>query len=252
MGRLNAKSAIVTGAGGGIAAAIAERFAAEGATVLCTDIDAEAAERTAQRVVEAGGQALARACDVANEGEVSATVEFAEAEFPSLQIIVNAAATTTTVATVTEMDPVDWEREIAVNLTGVFRVCRHAIPRLKAAGGGSVINIASQLGRVVVPRRPAYVTSKAAVIQLTKSIAIDFAKDNIRANSLSPGAVETERLLANYGTMEEVRRHLTPLHPIGRLGQPADIADAAVFLASDESAFMTGADLVVDGGYTAV
>ena len=115
-----------------------------------------------------------------------------------------------------------------------------------------MINIASQLGQVAVPRRPAYVTSKAAIIQLTRSMAIDFAKDNIRVNSLSPGATETSRLLRTHETMEDPRPALVPKHPIGRLGQPADIADAALFLASDESRFMTGSDLVVDGGYTAI
>jgi NAD(P)-dependent dehydrogenase (short-subunit alcohol dehydrogenase family) len=123
---------------------------------------------------------------------------------------------------------------------------------LAAAGGGSVVIIASQLGQVVVPRRPAYVTSKAALLQLARSIAVDHAKDRIRVNTLSPGAVETRRLVLRYGDMEAVRRALVPLHPIGRLGQSAEIANGALFLASDESSFMTGADLVMDGGYTCV
>jgi NAD(P)-dependent dehydrogenase (short-subunit alcohol dehydrogenase family) len=145
-----------------------------------------------------------------------------------------------------------WNEALAVNLTGAFLVCKHGIPRLIEAGGGSIIIIASQLGRVVVPRRPAYVTSKAALIQLARSIALDHAKDRIRVNTLSPGAIETNRLLVRYGNMAAAREALVPLHPIGRLGQPEDIANGAVFLASDESSFMTGSDLFIDGGYTCI
>ena len=150
------------------------------------------------------------------------------------------------------LDEVEWNRVLAVNLTGVFLVCKYGIPRLVQAGGGSIVIIASQLGQVVVPRRPAYVTSKAALIQLARSMALDHAKDGVRVNTLSPGAIETNRLIFRYGDMEEARKALVPLHPIGRLGQPDEIANGALFLASDESSFMTGADLVMDGGYTCV
>ena len=135
----------------------------------------------------------------------------------------NGAAAREPVANVVELDLADWEHAMRVNLTGIFLMCKYAIPKIAAAGGGSVINVASQLGSVVVPNRPAYVTSKAATIQLSKSMALDFAKDNVRVNSLSPGATETGRLLAHYQTMEAVRRALVPLHPIGRLGQPEDL-----------------------------
>ena len=145
-----------------------------------------------------------------------------------------------------------WQKVVDVNLTGMFLVCKHAIPHLQARGGGRIINISSTFGSVAWPQRPAYMATKAAVKQLSRSIALDFAKDNIRANSISPGATETNRLLARTPTMEQVRERMIPLHPIGRLGQPEDIAAAAVFLASDESSFVTGADLFVDGGFTAV
>lgn len=252
MERLEGKRALITGAGGAIATAICEKFAAEGASVCCLDIDGDAAAHTAERISEAGGRAMSRACDVSDESSVRESVGAAAEAFSGLDIVVNTAATKTAMGNVAEMTLADWEREISVNLTGVFLVCKYGIPFLKAAGGGSIVNIASQLGSVVSRNRPGYVTSKAAIIQLSKSMAVDFAADNIRVNSLSPGAIETARLLAGHGTMEKAREHLAPLHPIGRLGQPEEIADAALFLAGDEAQFMTGSDMIVDGGYTAV
>lgn len=252
MGRLDGKVAVVTAAAGGIAGASARRFGAEGASVLVCDIDADGAEKTAADIAAEGGTARARHCDVADPESAKAAVEAAAEAFGAIHVLMNGAAILDPVANVVELDLADWERTMRVNLTGIFLMCKYAIPKIVAAGGGSVINVASQLGSVVVPNRPAYVTSKAATIQLSKSMALDFAKDNVRVNSLSPGATETGRLLAHYQTMEAVRRALVPLHPIGRLGQPEDLADAALFLASDESAFVTGHDLIVDGGYTAV
>jgi NAD(P)-dependent dehydrogenase (short-subunit alcohol dehydrogenase family) len=252
MNRLEGKAALITGAAGGIAGEIARRFAAEGAAVACLDIDGEGAARIAAEIEEAGGRAQPCRCDVSDADAVRGGVELAAEAFGRLDIVVNGAALGEAAGDVVELDLAEWQRALATNLTSVFLVCKYALPVIEASGGGSVINIASQLGQVAVPRRPAYVTSKAAVIQLTRSMAIDFAKDNIRVNSLSPGATETSRLLRTYETMADARAALVPKHPMGRLGQPADIADAALFLASDESLFMTGADLVVDGGYTAV
>ena len=250
--RLANRIAIVTGAGGGIGGAIAERFAAEGAAVLCADIDLDLAAQTAERISRAHGHAIAVACDVADPDSAQAGVETAVEAFAALHILVNGAAAREPGGNVVDLPLADWQHSIGVNLTGMFLMAKYAIPRIAASGGGSVINIASQLGSVAVPDRPAYVTSKAGVIQLSRSMAIDFARDNIRVNSLSPGATETGRLLIRHKTMAAAREALAPHHPIGRLGRPEEIADAALFLASDESSFMTGADLVVDGGYTAV
>ena len=252
MGRLDGKVAVVTAAAGGIAGASARRFAAEGASVLVCDIDLDGAERTVADIVAAGGTARAGRCDVADPDSAEAAVEAAIDAFGAIHVLMNGAAAREPVANVVDLPLAEWERAMRINLTGIFLMCKYAIPKIAAAGGGSVINVASQLGSVVVPNRPAYVTSKAAVIQLSRSMALDFAKDNVRVNSLSPGATETGRLLEHYDTMEDVRRALVPLHPIGRLGQPEDLADAALFLASDDSAFVTGHDLIVDGGYTAV
>ncbi len=252
MGRLAGKAAFVTGAGGAIGGAIARRFATEGAAVTCVDLNADAAERTASSIAAAGGRAVALGCDVSTASEVQDAVDAAARAFSRIDVLVNTAANSEPLGTVAELDEAAWDRALAVNLTGVFLVCKYGIPKLVAAGGGSIVIIASQLGQVVVRRRPAYVTSKAALLQLGRSIAVDHAKDRIRVNTLSPGAIETNRLIVRYGNMEAARTALVPLHPIGRLGQPDEIANGALFLASDESSFMTGADLVMDGGYTCV
>jgi NAD(P)-dependent dehydrogenase (short-subunit alcohol dehydrogenase family) len=153
---------------------------------------------------------------------------------------------------VLELDEAAWDRVIRVNLTGAFLMARATIPAMIARGGGSVILIASQLGRVASPGRPAYCATKGALIQLAKVLAVDHAAQGIRANTLSPGAVETRRMLRRWKTMDEARAVMGPKHLLGRLGQPDEIARAAVSLASDASSFMTGADLLIDGGYTAV
>jgi NAD(P)-dependent dehydrogenase (short-subunit alcohol dehydrogenase family) len=252
MGRLDGKADFITGAGGGIGGAIARRFAAEGASVCCTDLDRAAAERTAAAITAAGGKAQALRCDVANAREVEGALDDAARGLGRINLLVNTAANDDPVGDTVELSEAEWNRAMAVNLTGVFLVCKYGIPRLKAAGGGSIVIVASQLGQVVVPRRPAYVTSKAALIQLARSMALDHAKDGIRVNTVSPGAIETARLLRRLKTIEAVRAALVPLHPMGRLGRPEEIANGALFLASDEASFMTGADLVIDGGYTCV
>ena len=252
MARLEGKVAFITGAGGAIGSAIVRRFAREGAALMCVDIDGDAVERTASSIKADGGRASALACDVSKANEVKNAIDAALRAFSRLDVLVNPAAVREPLGSAVELDAAEWERALAVNLTGVFLVCKHGIPSLVAAGGGSIVIIASQLGQVVVPRRPAYVTSKAALIQLARALALDHAKDRIRVNTLSPGAIETGRLVMRYGDMEAARKALVPLHPIGRLGQPDEIANGALFLASDESSFMTGADLVMDGGYTCV
>lgn len=251
MSRLAGKVAFITGSGRGIGRAIAECFAAEGAAVCIAELDAERAQPALDAITAAGGQAIAVTCDLSKIEQVEAAVAGAAEKLGGLDIIVNNAAATTPLANVVEMTPEDWSLSIDVNLTGAFYVCRTAIPRLAARGGGSIINVASQLGSVGTRRRAAYCASKAALIQLSRVLALDHSDQGIRVNSLSPGAVHTERLHGYFGGREGAERDLGPLHPIGRIGEPDEIATAALFLASEDSKFMTGADLIVDGGYTA-
>jgi NAD(P)-dependent dehydrogenase (short-subunit alcohol dehydrogenase family) len=249
---LTGKAALVSGAGGGIGRAIAVAFAEAGAAVACCDIDAPSVEETARLVETAGGSAIARHCDVALEADTQAAVVMAHQAFGRLDVLVGGAAPYDASGTILETNLADWERVLAVNLTGAFLLSRAALPRMIDGGGGSIIFIASQLGRVGSAGRAAYCATKGALIQLAKVMAIDHAAQNIRVNTLSPGAVETPRILHRYGSFEAARQGLGPKHLLGRLGQPQEIAAAAVFLASDAASFVTGSDLLVDGGYTAV
>ncbi len=252
MAQLTDKVAFVTAAGGAIAGATARRFAMEGAAVYCVDIDNDNVAQTAATITKDGGRATARHCDVTDESEVQDALAACVAEFGRLDIVFNAAAAQEPNATVETMSLSTWNEVLEVNLTGMFLVCKYAIPHLRKTGSGSIINIASTFGHIAWPERPAYMATKGAVRQLSRSIALDFSGDGIRANSISPGAIETRRLLQRTPTMEQVRERMVPLHPIGRLGQPEDIANAALYLAGDQSSFVTGSDMLVDGGFTAI
>lgn len=250
--RMVGRRAFVTGAGGGIGGAIAKRFALEGAKVALVDVDVAAAAQTAERIASVGGDTIAIGCDVGSEGAVQAAIVEAVAAMDGLDTVVNCAAAREPTADITGLTLEQWENTLRINLTGAFLVCREAIPHFRADGGGSIVNIASQFGSVATTGRPAYHATKAALINFTRALAVDFAADRIRANTVSPGAIETPRLLFRHDTMEAVREKYIPKHPIGRLGLPEDIANAVLYVASDEASFMTGSDLVVDGGFTAV
>jgi NAD(P)-dependent dehydrogenase (short-subunit alcohol dehydrogenase family) len=249
---LTGKVALVSGAGGGIGRAISLAFAESGAAVACCDIDAPSVEETAHLVQTAGGRAVARRCDVAVEAETNAVAAATHGAFGRLDILVSGAAPHDAGGTVLETSVTEWDRVLAVNLTGSFLLSRAVLPWMIAGGGGSIILIASQLGRVGSAGRAAYCATKGALIQLAKVMAIDHAAQNVRVNTISPGAVETQRILHRYGSFESAREKLGAKHLLGRLGQPEEIASAAVFLASDAASFVTGSDLLVDGGYTSV
>jgi NAD(P)-dependent dehydrogenase (short-subunit alcohol dehydrogenase family) len=250
--RLDGRAALVVGAGSGIGRAIALAFGAVGAIVGCVDRSGETAKATMREIIAASGKAEAIACDVTDEAEVAAAVVRFIAACGPARILVNGAAYDDPTGTILELPPAEWTKVLAVNLTGPYLMSRAVLPHMIAAGGGSIIHIASQMGRVGAAGRPAYCATKGALIQLAKVMAADHAAQNIRVNTLSPGAVETRRMVLRHGDMETARQTSGPLHLLKRLGQPDEIAAAAIFLASDASSFMTGADLLVDGGYTAV
>jgi NAD(P)-dependent dehydrogenase (short-subunit alcohol dehydrogenase family) len=249
---LDRKIAIVVGAANGIGRATALAFAAAGARVTCADVEEPGAKATAADIERSGAQALPVHLDVTDGASCRAAVAATVARFGGLDVLLYGAADNDRTATVVEMEEAAWDRVIAVNLTGAFLMVKAALPVMIAGGGGSIILIASQLGRVASPGRPAYCATKGALIQLAKVLAADHAAQGIRANTLSPGAVATRRMLQRHKDMDEARRVMGPKHLLGRLGLPEEIARAAVYLASDASAFMTGSDLLIDGGYTAV
>jgi NAD(P)-dependent dehydrogenase (short-subunit alcohol dehydrogenase family) len=239
---LKGRSAIVTGAAGGIGGAIAKAFKDAGAQVACVDL----------AVDKIGRDYLPIRCDVSSEPETKAAVATIAKTLGGIHVLVNAAAMRDPTATVTDLDLAAWNKVFAVNVGGAYLMSRWVIPHMARAGGGSIIHIASQLGTVGTPGRVAYCATKGALITMAKAMASDHAAQNIRVNALSPGAVETDRMILRFGDMKKARKALGPKHLVNRLGSPEEIAAAALFLASDASSFMTGSNLLVDGGYNAV
>jgi NAD(P)-dependent dehydrogenase (short-subunit alcohol dehydrogenase family) len=247
--RLEGRVVLVTGAAKGIGRAIALRLVAEGAKVACLDLDGAGAEATA---AAAGVDTLAIFGDVTSPAAAEAAVARTLAEFGALHGLVNDAAAPSVGGSVVELALEDWNREIAVSLTGAFLMSKYSVPAIAAAGGGSIVHVASQFAHVAVAGSAAYCAAKAGLVNLARVMALDHAAAGIRVNTLSPGAVATHRLVDYHGSLAAAERLLVPLHPIGRIGRPEEIAMACAFLLSAESSFMTGADLLVDGGYTAV
>ncbi|MPZ56413.1 MAG: SDR family oxidoreductase [Rhizobiales bacterium] len=249
-GKLAGRVALIPGGGGEIGAAIARRFAQEGASVVAADILRARADAVARAIVAEGGRAVSIEVDIADPRSAEAAVVAAVAAFGRLTTLVNvAAAPVSPAGTVETMPLAEWSKEVSVNLTGTFLMCKYAVPELRRAGGGTIITIASQLGHLGVPERAAYCTTKAALIHFTRILAMDHAKDGIRANSISPGFILTDRSSAGSGGKENARKVMGRKHLLGRPGMPEEIAAGALYLASDESSFVTGSDLLIDGGY---
>ncbi|HEX3177887.1 MAG TPA: glucose 1-dehydrogenase [Methylomirabilota bacterium] len=250
--RLHGKVAFITGAGAGMGREAAMLFAEEGARIVVADIDAAAAAETVKLVAAAGGQAIAVAGDVAIETDVERMIGEGVGRFGGLHVLYNNAGVLwkDRDRSVLETDEKWWDRVMAINLKSVFWVTKHGIPHLRRAGGGSIIMMGSVSALAGFTRaQDAYTAAKGALISLTKSLAIQFAKDNIRCNVIHPGIVDTP-LQAPYLT-DAIRKEFETGIPLGRIAKPREIAYVALFLASDESSFMTGAELVVDGGFTA-
>jgi NAD(P)-dependent dehydrogenase (short-subunit alcohol dehydrogenase family) len=251
--RLKGKVALVTGAASGLGAATARAMALEGAAVMLSDRDA-AGEALALAIVEEGGKAAFRLHDVTSEEDWAATVAATQAAFGGLHCLVNNAGVATSNVELMTHSLADWRAVMAVNLDGVFLGMRYAGPAIAASGGGSVINLSSILGKVGLAGAAAYCASKGGVALLTKAAALEWAPLGIRVNSVHPGFIDTPMVANALHAAEngnEMRDALVAAHPLGRFGVPREIANAVVFLASDEASFMTGAELVVDGGYTA-
>jgi NAD(P)-dependent dehydrogenase (short-subunit alcohol dehydrogenase family) len=248
---LDGRVALITGGGGEIGGATGRRYAREGARVAVADFYKEKADAVAAAICQEGFEAIGLACDVSNPADAERAVKEAVKAFGALHILVNVAAAVTPDGTVETLPFEEWNKALAVNLSGPFLMCKYAVPELRKAGGGAIVNIASQLGHMGVPNRAPYCSSKAALIRLTQIIAMDHAKDNIRVNSVSPGAILTERSSRRYGGKENAVKVHGPKHLLGRPGRVEEIAAAALYLASDEASFVTATDLLVDGGYTA-
>lgn len=262
--RMEEKTALVTGAGSGIGAAVAARLAADGARVVVTDRDAAAAKRTADRIRERGGAAWALMLDVTAEANWEPCWQEATALAGAIQVLVNNAAIDPTGDSIETLSYTNWRRSLAVNLDGVFLGTRAAIRAMKhlPSPGGNIINMSSIYGLVGVANAPDYAAAKGAVTLLTKSAALECCQLGypIRVNSVHPGFVHTPMLDRGLGKMVDAKlvgdetqgmNVYASLHPMGRVAQPAEIAAAVAFVASDEASFMTGSELVVDGGYTA-
>ncbi len=253
MNRLKSKVAIITGGSRGIGRAACVRLAQEGSKVAITDVIDSEGRELEKEIREADGVAQYWHLDVASEQEVKKVFSEIAQTFGHIDVVVNNAGISGVNKPTDQITEEEWDRVMAVNVKGVFFCTKHAIPYLRKAGAGSIINLSSIYGIVGAGDVPPYHASKGAVRLMTKNDALLYAKDKIRVNSIHPGFVWTpmvESFLKTEGNPAELRKQIDALHPLGHIGEPDDIAYAILYLASDESKFVTGAELVVDGGYT--
>lgn len=247
--KLQSKSALITGGASGIARATAVLFAREGASVVVADYVSGGGRDTVSTIEAAGGKAIFVQVDISDAQEVASLVDTTLRTYGRIDILFNGAAVLY-YGTVPETDEKAWNRVLSINLNGTYHCCRSVLPHMIRQGGGSIINVASTTGaHDASARAAAYVTSKGGVTLLTRCMAIDHARQGVRVNALCPGATDTP-MLRNALTPEEIDR-LAASQPIGRLGRPEELAQAALFLASDDSSFVTGSAMYVDGGQTA-
>ena len=251
--KLEQRVAVITGAGSGIGQAMARLFAREGARILAADVNGSAAEATAASIAAAGGTGQAVTVDVSRPDQVAALIAQAVAAYGRIDILCNNAGIGSTTSVV-ECEPEEWDQVMTINVKSVYLGCKYAVPRMIEQGGGVIINTASVAGMVGLVKRAAYSASKGAVIALTRQVAIEYVEQGIRVNCLCPGTVDSPwvgRLLAGADDPVAARQALVARQPLGRLGPPEEVAAAALYLASDDAAFITGTGLVIDGGLTA-
>ena len=253
MTRLAGKVALITGGGTGIGRAIALAFAREGAKVAVAGRREEKLDETLRELKNQGNEGMAIACDVSQAKDAERAVRETAKKFGAMNVLVNNAGVLHA-ATIEGTSEEQWDRLLTINLKGPFLMCKAALPEFRKAGGGTIVNVGSVLGLIAMKDRAAYCASKGGVTLLTKAIALDHAHENVRANCICPSIVETELVAGLFATSEEgraLRAARIGSIPLGRMGRPEDVAGMAVFLASEESSWLTGAAVPLDGGLSA-